>query len=123
MTLTLQTPKPEEDADTGAVAGLDAPFALNLRIPEDPTQRERMAVVLYDLRAVSQGNAARIAGLSRAGFIDALGRHGVTPFQYDDAGELRADLKTLADARASPERKSGEAQASSSPNGSQAAQQ
>ena len=41
----------------------------------------------YELRLVSQGRAAEIAGLSRAEFIDVLARFGVSPFQYD-AGEL-----------------------------------
>ena len=33
------------------------------------------------MRRVSQGRAAEIAGVSRAEFIDALGKHGVSPFQ------------------------------------------
>jgi len=41
------------------------------------------AVKWYELREVSQGRAAEIAGLPRAEFIAALGRYGVTPFQYD----------------------------------------
>jgi predicted HTH domain antitoxin len=41
------------------------------------------AVKWYELRMISQGRAAEIAGLSRAAFIDALGRFGVSPFQYD----------------------------------------
>jgi len=41
----------------------------------------------YELKLVSQGRAAEIAGISRAELIDALGRFGVTPFQYD-ADEL-----------------------------------
>ncbi len=40
------------------------------------------AVKWYELRLLSQGRAARVAGLSRAEFLDALGRFGVTPFQY-----------------------------------------
>jgi predicted HTH domain antitoxin len=39
------------------------------------------------LRLVSQGRAAEIAGLSRAEFIEALGRFGVSPFQ-ETADEL-----------------------------------
>ncbi|MBI5877875.1 MAG: UPF0175 family protein [Chloroflexi bacterium] len=41
------------------------------------------AVKWYEMRLVSQAKAAEIAGLPRAGFIDALGRFSVTPFQYD----------------------------------------
>jgi predicted HTH domain antitoxin len=35
------------------------------------------------MRAVTQGQAAEIAGLSRRDFIDALESFGVTAFQYD----------------------------------------
>lgn len=41
------------------------------------------AVKWYEMRLVSQGRAAEIAGLSRREFLDALGRFGVSPFQYD----------------------------------------
>lgn len=40
------------------------------------------AVKWYELGEVSQGRAAEIAGLSRQEFLLALGRYGVTPFQY-----------------------------------------
>lgn len=40
------------------------------------------AVKWYEMRRISQGRAAEIAGLSRAEFVDALSRFGVTPFQY-----------------------------------------
>ena len=40
------------------------------------------AVKWYEVGMVSQGRAAEIAGLSRAAFLAALGRFGVTPFQY-----------------------------------------
>jgi len=39
------------------------------------------AVKWYEQHMVSQGRAAEIAGVSRAEFIDALGRFGVSPFQ------------------------------------------
>lgn len=77
MTLKLETPTDQ----------------MNLRLPEDPKERERLAVMLYDMRTVSQGNAAKIAGLTRAGFIDALGKYGVTPFQYDSLEEMLADAE------------------------------
>lgn len=48
------------------------------------------AVKWYELRQVSQERAAEIAGLSRAEFIDALGRFGVSPFQYT-ADEIAAE--------------------------------
>ena len=39
------------------------------------------AVKWYETEQVSQAKAAEIAGLSRAEFLDALNRFGVTPFQ------------------------------------------
>lgn len=36
----------------------------------------------YELKRVSQGRAAEIAGLSRSEFLEALGRFKVSPFQY-----------------------------------------
>jgi predicted HTH domain antitoxin len=43
------------------------------------------AVKWYEMRQVSQARAAEIAGISRAEFLDTLGRFGVTAFQYDAA--------------------------------------
>ena len=60
----------------GALASLRADpkgFASELRIAA--------AVKWYEMRAVSQGRAAEIAGLSRSEFFQALARFGVTPFQ------------------------------------------
>ena len=39
------------------------------------------AVKWYELRHISQGRAAEIAGLSRAEFLAELRRFGVSPFQ------------------------------------------
>jgi len=60
----------------------------------DAARREHLAVVLYDARLITQGQAAELAELSRAAFLDALGRYGVTPFQYD-AQEVLAELAFL----------------------------
>ena len=51
--------------------------------PETFTRELRIAAALkwYELHRVSQGRAAEIAGVSRAEFIDALGRYGVSAFQ------------------------------------------
>jgi predicted HTH domain antitoxin len=51
-----------------------ASFAFELRLAA--------AVKWYELRLLSQGRAAQIAGLSRADFLMALSRYAVTPFQY-----------------------------------------
>ena len=40
------------------------------------------AVKWYELRQLSQERAANIAGVSRAEFLDSLGRFGVSPFPY-----------------------------------------
>ena len=40
------------------------------------------AVTWYAQGTLSQGRAAEISGVSRAEFIGALGRFGVSPFQY-----------------------------------------
>ncbi len=68
-------------------------MTLTLDIPDtlDAQQRERLAVALYDARAVTQGQAANIAGLARADFIDALVRAAVSVIQYDSAEEILAE--------------------------------
>lgn len=50
-------------------------FALELRLVA--------AVKWYELRVVSQGRAAEIAGVSRTAFVESLARLGVSPFQQD----------------------------------------
>ncbi len=66
------------DLPEGALASLH-------KGPGDFAREMRLAAAVkwYELRRVSQGRAAEIAGLSRAEFIDALGRYGVSPFQTD----------------------------------------
>ena len=50
------------------------------------------AVKWYEMRLVSQGRAAEIAGVSRSEFITALARFGVSPFQYN-AEEILEDAR------------------------------
>ncbi len=65
-------------------------FARELRIAA--------AVKWYEVRRVSQGRAAEIAGLSRSEFIDALGRYGISPFQQT-SDELVQDAEEASRAR------------------------
>ena len=62
--------------------------------PREFAQEMRIAAAVkwYELGRFSQGRAAEVAGLTRAGFIDALSRYKVSPFQYTAEGlaeELR----------------------------------
>jgi predicted HTH domain antitoxin len=70
----------------------DGAFSAMRKSP-DEFAREMLAAAVkwYELTLISQEKAAEIAGLSRAEFIDELGRFRVSPFQYcarDVADEL-----------------------------------
>jgi predicted HTH domain antitoxin len=61
---------------------LEVPTATGSEDAEQQEKRIRAAVALYDARMISQGMGAELAGLSRAEFIEALGRAGVPVVQY-----------------------------------------
>lgn len=68
-------------------------FSSLRRTPEDFVKEMRIAAAVkwYELKQLSQGKAAEVAGLTRAEFIEALSRFQVSPFQYT-AEELAEDL-------------------------------
>lgn len=68
-------------------------FSALHQAPKEFAQEMRIAAAVkwYELGRFSQGRAAEIAGLSRAGFIDALSRYRVSPFQYT-AEDLAEEL-------------------------------
>jgi|Deesub1362B_J571_1020462.scaffolds.fasta_scaffold03606_5 predicted HTH domain antitoxin len=45
--------------------------------------RYLLALKLYELGKISSGKAAKIAGVSRTGFLLRLGRYKVSPFQVE----------------------------------------
>ena len=76
---------------------IEIPEGVLASLHEDPASFARelrlaAAVKWYEMRKVSQARAAEIAGVSRAELIAALGRFGVTPFQYD-ADEIASDAE------------------------------
>ena len=68
-------------------------FAALRKAPAEFAQEMRVAAAVkwYELGQLSQGKAAEVAGLTRAGFIAALTRYQVSPWQYT-AEELQAEL-------------------------------
>lgn len=68
-------------------------FAALGESPDNFVKEMRIAAAVkwYELGKLSQGKAAEVAGLSRAGFIEALSRFKVSPMQYTEK-ELTAEL-------------------------------
>lgn len=56
-----------------------------------------LAILWYDRGWISQGKGAELAGLTRADFIDELGRANVSAIQTS-AEELRAEMEQVRDA-------------------------
>jgi predicted HTH domain antitoxin len=74
----------------------DTVFSALRKAPDEFAQEMRIAAAVkwYELGQVSQGKAAEIAGLTRAGFIQALSRYGVDVLQYT-AEELASELEHI----------------------------
>jgi predicted HTH domain antitoxin len=59
--------------------------------------RLALAILWYDRGLISQGKGAEIAGLTRAEFIDGLGRANVSAIQTS-VEEPRAEMERVRDA-------------------------
>lgn len=66
-------------------------FAALGESPDDFVSEMRIAAAVkwYELGRLSQGKAAEVAGLTRAGFIEALSRLKVSPMQYTERELIR----------------------------------
>ena len=69
----------------------DTTFSALRKTPDEFAQEMRIAAAVkwYETEQVSQGKAAEIAGLTRSGFIQALSRYQVSPFQSTEADLIR----------------------------------
>jgi len=90
--------KSESNMDTVQVV-IELPREAFSALRQDPTNfvremRLAAAVKWYEMCLISQAKAAEIAGISRAEFLTALARFGVSPFQYgadEIVREVRGD--------------------------------
>jgi predicted HTH domain antitoxin len=72
------------------------PEDLLLSLKKSPSEFEAdarllLAVKLYELRQISTGRAAQLAGMGRVAFMFALGRFGLSPVGLEP-GELVEDV-------------------------------
>ncbi len=68
---------------------------VSLELPLSVSQDEAkvlFAVSLYEAGRVSLGQAARLAGFSKRGFLDVLAQHQVSVFNYS-ADELAEEIE------------------------------
>ncbi|MCS6908189.1 MAG: UPF0175 family protein [Anaerolineales bacterium] len=81
----------------------DLEEAVRLTPAELSAQIRLMAALkMFELGKLSSGKAAELAGLSRADFLEACGRYGVSVFNYppeEIEAELTADLAALRERR------------------------
>jgi predicted HTH domain antitoxin len=74
----------------------DDAFSALRSSPEEFGRELRLAAAIkwYETERISQGKAAEIAGLSRAAFIEGLGRYGVSPIQGSPSG-LESEVQVV----------------------------
>ena len=79
---------------TLSIAFPDGAFSALRATPEEFAKELRLAAAIkwYEVERLSQSKAAEVAGLSRAAFIDALGRYGVSAIQTKPE-ELSEDVR------------------------------
>jgi len=72
----------------------DDAFSALRTSPEEFARELRLAAAIkwYEMERISQGKAAELAGLSRAAFIEALSRYGVSAVQTSP-DELEDDVR------------------------------
>jgi predicted HTH domain antitoxin len=76
---------------------IEYPDALPDVLQETPEQFEReartaMAVKLFELKRISSGNAAELAGMDRVAFLLSLHQYGVSMIDYSKE-ELLSDIE------------------------------